>query len=151
MNPLGIQKWDVVWVNDTDNVTTGREMMTNRPAVVISDHYYLDHVGLATVLYLTTNLKYKNRKNRPVIQSAGVTSCVVCEQPVTVDILKIERGVSHLSPSEIQQVEYAFMQTFQLETNGMLRKQIVQKDAQISRQKRKLKQLQQGGFHGKKC
>lgn len=98
--------------------TTGCEIHSDRPGLIISNDVYNRCSGTVVIAYLTTREK-RPLRTHVVINSTGVQATVLCEQIFTVDKSRLDGYKGTLTESEMLAVEEAIRIGFGLPENDI--------------------------------
>lgn len=94
--------------------TTGAEMVTGRPAIIVSNDRINSKLGTVEVVFLST----KNRVIAPEhfnTKITGVLSMVVCEQVTAVDKARVGDFIGTCTPDDIKMLDKALLASLGLE------------------------------------
>lgn len=95
-------------------LTTGSEIATGRPAIIVSNSVINKNMNTIEVVYLTTRPR-EIRPTHVVIKSSGVLSTALCEQVSTVDINRIKDKVGECTPEEMEKIDIALLSSLGLD------------------------------------
>lgn len=95
-------------------LTTGSEIATGRPAIIVSNSEINMHMNTVEVVYLTTRPR-EIFPSHVVIKSSGVLSTAICEQISTVDIKRIKNKVGECTPEEMEKIDIALLSSLGLD------------------------------------
>ena len=95
-------------------VTTGRETITGRPAVIISNDRLNNCNGVVEVVFLTSTIKPLSPEHI-VIKSSGRLSTVLCEQISSVDVSRLEGFIGCCTPEEMTKIEEGILHSLGIE------------------------------------
>ncbi|TVQ23506.1 MAG: type II toxin-antitoxin system PemK/MazF family toxin [Spirochaetaceae bacterium] len=103
MEPL---QWSIVYVYLDPAV--GREQAGNRPAVIVSDEVFNQHMDVVTILPITSRKAGRTVYPNEVLLSAEVSGLeseyiVLAHQIRTISRSRIERGALRLESAELQE------------------------------------------------
>lgn len=102
------RKGDIWFVTDGNSKTTGNEIWSNRPAVIVSNEGFNAKAGFVTVVYLTTSNKSDRPYHVPVL-SGGKEATALCEQTPPVDKSRLSFYMGHLTDEEIADIDKAIL------------------------------------------
>lgn len=94
-------------------VTSGAEVATGRPAVIVSKEGINKNLSTLEVVYLTTKPK-AILPEHVVIRSSGITSTVLCEQISTIDTSRIKEKIGECTPEEMERIDVALLSSLGL-------------------------------------
>jgi mRNA-degrading endonuclease toxin of MazEF toxin-antitoxin module len=95
-------------------LTTGSEIATGRPAIIVSNSEINRHMNTVEVVYLRTRPR-EIFSSHVVIKSSGVLSTAICEQISTVDIKRIKNKVGECTPEEMEKIDIALLSSLGLD------------------------------------
>lgn len=119
---------DVVHVRSARSRSTGNEMWSDRPAVIVSNNVLNRGGGVVQVVYLTSS---RARETMPThvllgdVTEQGISSVAVCNQVTNVDASRLGEVLGHVDPSLMREVNDAI--AFALRIGG------AKADAAVSR------------------
>lgn len=93
--------------------TTGCEMATGRPAIIVSNDGINKNLSTVEVVYLTT-------KPKPLwdeyvrVRSSGVLSTAICDQISTVDKSRIKEKIGNCTHEEMERIDLAILHSLGL-------------------------------------
>lgn len=103
---MNIERGDIYYIRP--HLTTGGEIWSGRPAIVVSGDR-INHAGSTVeVVYLTTRPK-EDLPTHVTIRSASRESIAVCEQISTVALERIGTYAGHVTDAELMNLEIAMM------------------------------------------
>ena len=102
------RKGDIWYVTSGNSTTTGCEIWSDRPAIVVSNNVTNDHAGFVSIVYLTTQKK-KEFPYHIHIQSNDKDAIALCEQIHTVDKTRLTSLMGHLTDEEITLIDKALV------------------------------------------
>lgn len=103
---MNIERGDIYYIRP--HLTTGSEIWSGRPAIVVSGDR-INHAGSTVeVVYLTTRPK-EDLPTHVTIRSASRESIAVCEQISTVALERIGTYAGHVTDAELMNLEIAMM------------------------------------------
>lgn len=103
---MNIERGDIYYIRPFS--TTGAEIWTGRPAVVVSNNRFNLASGVVEVVYLTTQPK-NELPTHVTIRSAPRESTAVCEQISSVVLERVGTYAGHVTEAEMAQLEIAMM------------------------------------------
>lgn len=86
-----------------DQRARGHEQRGRRLGVILQS----DALPLSTVILAPTSTAVAPRMFRPLVETAGRTTCVLVEQVRAVDVTRLGRRVDHLAITDLSAVEAA--------------------------------------------
>lgn len=101
-----MKRGDIYWINAGNYVSTGFEIYTDRPAVIVSNNIVNNRMTTVNIVYLTTAEK-KDAPSRVKVFGSGRESTAICEQVQTVSIERVGDYVGECSPEELRQIDEA--------------------------------------------
>lgn len=97
-----IRRGDIFYINNRRG-QVGREMMKDRPGIIVSNNTNNRHSNEVTVVFLTTSLK-KGTPTHVTIRSTGRKSVALCEAPTTIDKLRISNYIGRATGREMEEI-----------------------------------------------
>lgn len=124
------RRGDIYYVHRYD--TTGSEIATGRPAIIVSNNRLNTKIETVEVVFLTT----KNKRTAPEhfsMKATGILSTTICEQITTVDKARLGDYIGTCTPDEIKLLNKALLSSLGLEQyiNQTNDDQIVNRIAEI--------------------
>lgn len=105
----GIVKKGEIWnINQGNTSSTGTEIWSNRPAIIVSNDATNQKAGFVNVVYLTT----KDKREMPYhikINSGGKEAIAMCEQIFAVDKSRISFYVGEITSEELLEIDKALL------------------------------------------
>lgn len=115
----GVVKKGEIWNIEKGNTTsTGTEIWSNRPAIIVSNEATNQKAGFVNVVYLTT----KDKREMPYhikVNSGGKEAIAMCEQIFAVDKSRISFYIGEITPDELLEIDKALL--FSLGISNSLR------------------------------
>lgn len=111
-----IQKGDIWYIDQQDTRTTGTEIWSNRPAIIVSNDAVNSKAEFCNVVYLTTSSKRDMPYHIPVL-SNGKPAIALCEQIFAVDKRRIISKMGKLSDSELLEIDKALLFSLGISNN----------------------------------
>lgn len=111
----------------TQKPTTGSEIATGRPAVIVSNQSINKNLNTIEVVFLTTKVK-SLAPEHIIIKSSGAIATTICEQISTIDKSRLREYIGMCTPDEMKLIEKAMLYSLGLEkyaTNLMKDDQII--------------------------
>ena len=98
----------------TQKPTTGCEIATGRPAVIISNQTINKNLNTIEVVFLTTKVKSLVPEHT-IIKSSGAIATTICEQISTIDKSRLREYIGECTPDEMKLIEKAVLHSLGLE------------------------------------
>lgn len=95
-------------------ITTGAEIASGRPAVIVSNDRLNEKTKTLEVVFLTTQVR-EFAPERVIIKSSGCTATALCQQISTVDKSRFAEYIGTCTPEEMTKLEEGIMHSFGLE------------------------------------
>lgn len=89
-------------------VTTGSEIATGRPAVIVSNQSINNYKYTVEVVYLTTRVK-PMQSEHVTIRASKTISTALCEQISTIDVDRIGDKMGECTPEEMEKIDAALL------------------------------------------
>lgn len=98
----------------TQRPTVGSEIVSGRPAVIVSNNNINEKLNTVEVVFLTTRMK-SIAPEHIIMRSSGATSTTICEQISTVDKSRFREYIGECTPDEMKQIDKALLHSLGLE------------------------------------
>lgn len=108
-----IKRGDIYYVHKY--ATTGSEIATGRPAIIISNNRLNAKLNVVEVVFLTSKPKIAAPEHL-TISSTSRLSTVLCEQISSVDKACLGNFVAHCTPDEMKRLDKALLASLGLDT-----------------------------------
>ena len=95
-------------------LTTGSEIATGRPAVIVSNQSINNYKYTVEVVYLTTRAK-PMKSEHVTIQASKTISTALCEQISTIDVSRIGDKMGECTPEEMERIDIALLSSLGLD------------------------------------
>ena len=92
----------------------GSEMMSGRPAIIISNNRVNNKLNSIEVVFLTTRSKCQAPEHI-IIHSSNAMSTTICEQITTVDKSRLREYIGTCTPEEMELIDIALLSSIGLE------------------------------------
>lgn len=92
----------------------GSEMMSGRPAIIISNNRVNSKLNSIEVVFLTTRSKCQAPEHI-IIHSSNATSTTICEQITTIDKSRLREYIGTCTPEEMELIDVALLSSIGLE------------------------------------
>lgn len=109
---MPIYRGEMFYVFQTPS--TGDEIQSGRPAIIVSNDDHNRHSRVVEVVYLTTQEK-DYRPTHVTIKSSPKESTAICEQIHTVSIDRLGDFAGRVTESEMQEIDIALLCSLQLD------------------------------------
>ncbi len=106
--PPEIHRGEIWHINEGQTTSTGCEMWSNRPAIIISNDVTCSKANFVEVVYLTTQFK-KPLPTHICVQSGNRQAIALCEQIFPVDKTRIGFYIGKINDDEMKEVEKALL------------------------------------------
>lgn len=92
----------------------GSEMMSGRPAIIISNNRVNSKLNSIEVVFLTTRSKCQAPEHI-IIHSSNAMSTTICEQITTIDKSRLREYIGTCTPEEMELIDVALLSSIGLE------------------------------------
>lgn len=107
------KKGDIWFIKSLDTKSTGTEIWSDRPAVIVSNEGFNSKAGFVNVVYLTTSTKQDRPFHVDVI-SGGKEATALCEQIHPVDKSRISFYIGSVTDEEMLNIDKAMLFTLSI-------------------------------------
>ena len=105
----GIARKGEIWnIEQGNTASTGTEIWSNRPAIIVSNEATNQKAGFVNVVYLTTSHK-KEMPYHVSVMSGDKQAIALCEQIFAVDKSRITFYIGKITPQELLEVDKALL------------------------------------------
>ena len=101
-----VKRGDIYWIKPGNYVSTGYEIYSDRPAVIVSNNIVNSRMATFNIVYLTTADK-KESPARVKVMGSGRESTALCEQIQTVSHERIGEYIGECTAEELAQIDEA--------------------------------------------
>lgn len=103
-----VKRGDIYYIDRASTSTTGSEMYSSRPGIIVSNDVINRTGTVVQVVYLTTAPK-KDMPTHVSIRSTGQKSTAICEQVVNVSTQRLKSRLAECTTQEMEQINIALM------------------------------------------
>lgn len=105
----GVAKKGEIWnIEQCSTSSTGTEIWSNRPAIIVSNEATNQKAGFVNVVYLTTKVK-REMPYHIKINSGGKEAIAMCEQIFAIDKSRISFYIGEVTTEELLEIDKALL------------------------------------------
>lgn len=109
-----VTRGDIAWIHKGDSESTGHEMWSDRPAVIMSNDVINSRAGCVMVVYLTTSDRRRPSPMQVPVTSSSKPSLAICNQVHTVDISRVGEVIGHATDKEVRDISRGLIGALQI-------------------------------------